>query len=150
MSFGTQVSSNGIVTFQRGFLLSSTPTPFPYGTSRLPAIAPLWMNFDLRNPASRVYHSAYDSSGSPSLGEAVLNKFNLRLPDPDFRAEWVAVITWSSVIPYPHYTFRDCYTGVSGTGTVANIVSWCGIICMPPPQHTHARIHRVSLIVTRI
>ena len=108
-----QVSSNGIMNFHRP-LLSSSPTPFPYGNSRLPAVAPLWMDLDLRDPASRVFHRIYDNSGSPSLGEAVLNKFNRRLaPGSNFQAEWVGVFTWSDVVPYPHYTYRDCYTGVS-------------------------------------
>ena len=108
-----QVSSEGIMTFHRP-LLSSSPTPFPFGTSRLPAVAPLWMDLDFRDPTSRVFHRIYDNSGSPSLGEAVLNKYNRRLPpESSFRAEWVGVFTWSDVVPYPHYTYRDCYTGVS-------------------------------------
>ena len=108
-----QVSSEGIMTFRRP-LLSSSPTPFPFGTSRLPAVAPLWMDLDFRDSTSRVFHRTFDNSRSPSLGEAFLNKFNRRLPPgSNFRAEWVGVFTWSDVVPYPHYAYQDCYTGVS-------------------------------------
>ena len=101
------------MTFHRRYLLSSSPIPFPYGTSRLPIIAVLWIDFDFRSPTSRVFHRIYDNSGSPSLGEAVLNKFNRRLPGGNFRAEWVAVFTWSGAVPYPYHANQDCYTGVS-------------------------------------
>lgn len=131
-TFILQVSSNGIMTFHRSFPVSSTPTPFPYGNSRLPTIAPLWMDLDFRDPSSRVYHRMYDDSGSPSLGEAVLNKFNRRLPGSTFRAEWIAVFTWSGVLPYPHYAYQDCYTGVSSNRCMHAwaIWSWTAYIAM--------------------
>ena len=98
------------MTFNRQQLISWAPIPFPYGRSRLPAIAPLWINFDFRNPMSEFFYNAYENDGSPSLGKAILNKFNRRVPG--FQARWVAVITWIDAVPYPHMEWRSCYEGV--------------------------------------
>ena len=75
------------------------------------AIAPLWINFDFDNPSSRFFFNEYENDGCPSLGKAVLNKFNRRVTG--FNAEWVAVLTWNDAVPYPYTEWQNCYEGVS-------------------------------------
>ena len=103
-----QVSTNGLVSFGRPYL-SWWPIPFPFGYSKVPIIAPCWVDFDFRNnlPDSRVYYKSYDRSNNSLLQQAVFQEFDRRLQEFDrriqFRAEWMIVITWKLAVPY--FTF---------------------------------------------
>ena len=91
------------------------PIPFPYGRSRIPVIAPLWMDFDFRNtvPGSAVFYNTYQDEGIPSLGNAILDEFKRRLNDSNFEIKWVAVFTWNEATPYPYYLWQHHFMGVS-------------------------------------
>ena len=101
-SLPSQVSSNGLVSLDQEYS-SWWPVPFPYGRSRVPVLAPLWMDFDFRGSllTSRIYHNVYDmTDGETLLERAVLDEFDDRLADSGFQAMWLMVVTWRDATPY--------------------------------------------------
>ena len=94
--------------------LSWWPIPFPFGYSRVPVIAPYWVDFDFRNdfPDSRVYYKIYERSNGSLLQRAVFHEFDRRSHqeinsaerrirhESSFSAKWMVVITWKLAIPY--------------------------------------------------
>ena len=107
-----QISTNGLISFDQQYL-SWWPIPFPYGRSRIPVLAPFWADFDYRNnlPFSSVCYRAYQRKGSPSpFEQAFLDEVDARLSDPEFRVEWMLVVTWKDAVPYPYY-YWQYYSG---------------------------------------
>ena len=89
---------------------SWSPTPFPYGRSRTPVIAPYWNDLDFRNsiPESALYHNIYDM-GSGQRAQSLLDDFSYRLSlytsvdseiSAGFVPQWLLVVTWSKATPY--------------------------------------------------
>lgn len=71
----------------------------------------MWADFDYRNTinTSWIYYQGYQSGDRPSLGRAIGNIFNQLLAAEDFKAEWVAVITWNDALPYPYWWWQYYY-----------------------------------------
>lgn len=86
---------------------SWSPTPFPYGRSRTPLIAPYWNDLDFRNsiPESALYYNVYEME-SGQRAQSLLDDFShwLGLYTPEdsmgFVPQWLLVATWSKATPY--------------------------------------------------
>ena len=97
--FIQQISSNGLISFNRSFT-SYTPTKFPLSAS-LAVLAPFWDDIDLFG--SRELRYQVISGSSPLITQ--VNNFLFHYTGISFNAHWLLWAYWHDVCPF---TDRNC------------------------------------------
>ncbi len=103
--FLSQVGVNGIISFDREFNADSSQNfPSMNGSVYYSYLAsPYWSNIDTRR-SGQVRYESYtlgDSSESDDQLEMVDDFINIE-QDPGFQGEWMLLVSWEDVHPYPH------------------------------------------------
>ena len=105
MHYRSQVGTNGIFSFGVNFRLD-LPQPFPSTDAEVYfayLIAPYWSNIDTRLDG-QVNYEVYVAGESPISDEYLgcVNTLVNSEQDSFFRGNWMLVVTWEGVHPFPH------------------------------------------------
>lgn len=129
----TQIGTNGIISFDQP-VYSAIPSLFPTERNHIRnlfIVAPFWDDIDLRRSGNILYKTFTTSSGNID-GIKLANDYILKETGEQFDGEWMLVVTWDHVHPWPH-----------GDGSLS------GILLYIFPDYTEVSIMCVVIVIER-
>ena len=123
-----QIGVNGIISFDREFSPQS-PVNFPSLDGDIHfayLVSPYWSNVDTRREGRVIYehYSRGDSDTSDDQIDSVTQFLNDE-QDTDFTGEWMMLVSWEKVHPYPHGESADLERENPYLESVRRFIFWC-------------------------
>ena len=102
----TQIGTNGVLSFDQP-VYNAIPSLFPSDISSIHnvfIVAPFWDDVDIRHSGNIIYKIFTNDSGKNDAIDtmSLVNDYIQQQTGESFLGEWMLVVTWDSVHPWPH------------------------------------------------